>query len=477
MSEASGGTKCWECIHCHKQLQFPGAIPESLSFCLFCGKSQTEHEVNCVNPECGTKLLISTAKFCHKCNRPQQQKLHEDPPVELQQHKGAVKEAGEALPQKSEGEMTHQAEGPQTSTHETKSKQDTADKNSLASSKTQLLPENGQPNSQEIIASNSQAKKLESTNATSASLSSEISSSERTSVSQDEVKDNQTPLQVSDSTTKTGDTQQESNHPSSQPQGPLEESQPVEKTQIQGTKSAGDTLAPQEHTDNNSQAKTTESTNVTSASLSSEMSSAERTLAPDQDKLIHNGQTPLPSDDSTSKTGDDVQKENSHPSSPQKSQLGEGQGVEKTQAQDTKSTGDTQTSQPDSDKNAVGIKTRSQSTATGSNMSTSSNSSATPLQNANLRQGSTHESKHNTRKRGSKLEEEATPDPKQPKIFGQNPATGVTTSSGSPNTTSRITTPIQETTPGGDSSAGQVGTVNMYSGFCEMMEFTTFREV
>ena len=273
------------------------------------------------------------------------------------------------------------------------------------------------PDLQENADSNSQAKKLESTNATSA---------------------------------KTGDdaaVQKVNSHPSSQQQSQLGEGQPVEKTEVQDTKSAGNSLASkllpdlQENADSNSQAKKLESTNATSA-----------------------------------KTGDDaaVQKVNSHPSSQQQSQLGEGQPVEKTEVQDTKSAGDTQAPQPDSDKSADSIQTRSLSSATGIKTPTSSNSSATPLQNANLRQGPAHESKQNSRKRGLNQEEEP-PDPKQPKIFGQNPTNGSGGSSVSPDTTSTTTTPIQETTPGGDSSAGEVGTVSHR--FCGMLEFTTFREV
>ena len=349
MSEASsGGTKCWECIHCHKQL--PGSIPGSLPFCPFCAKPQSkapEDEVNCVNPECGTKLFSSTAKLCHKCHTPQQQKPHEDPPVEqtqtqrAQQHKVAVKEALEA--RKSKEEMTRQSESPQTRTHEDESKQDAADKNSLASSKTQLLPENGQPDLQEN-------KKLESTNVTSASLSSEISIAETTSVSQDKVNDNQTPLQVSDSTTKTGDIQQESNYLSSQPQGPLEgsqpvgplkESQPVEKTQIQDTKSAGDTPAPQPDSDKSAETveaqksegemtHQAEHPQSSSHETESKQDAADKNslaskLLPDlQENADSNSQAKkLESTNATSaKTGDDaaVQKVNSHPSSQQQSQ-------------------------------------------------------------------------------------------------------------------------------------------------------------
>ena len=43
MSEVSGGTKWWECIHCHKQC--PGIAPGTFRFCPFCAKSQAGDEV------------------------------------------------------------------------------------------------------------------------------------------------------------------------------------------------------------------------------------------------------------------------------------------------------------------------------------------------------------------------------------------------------------------------------------------------
>ena len=316
------------------------------------------------------------------------------------QHKAAIKEIVEGQKSK-EGERSDQAENPEASP-ETENKHD-------ASTNTQVSPENRQPDSQEVknkTDSDSPTQNLESTNVVP-----------QASPEAENEHDASTNTQVP-------------------PENSLTDLQEVK-------------------TDSDSPTQNLESTNVVPASPSSEIST---TPAP-QDKGNathghtddHDQKTAFQVSDSTTKNGD-IQQENSHtPSnSQQQHPLQEDQSV----AKDTKI------------KNTSGMITRSQSAATRINTSTSTDSSATLPQNANLQRESAHgmKSKHG-------LDKE-TPDPKRQKTVGQDPASSGASSScspASPKTPSIVITPIQETIPGGGSSAGQVG----ISG---MMEFTTFLE-
>ena len=198
----------------------------------------------------------------------------------------------------------------------------------------------------------------------------------------------------------------------------------------------------QEDKNKTSLTQTFKTTNVVSDLQSSGLPSAVTTTEPPHDKPAPQDNDQQTAPQVTDPASEDIKRKNSHTASQQQDPLGDGQPVKK-KSSDVKSTGNTQAPKKDKDKTKPGMTTRSQSGATRNNTSTGRYSSATLPQNSNLKQKSsaTNKEKHN---------------PKQQKEFGQNPASDASSSrsSASPITPS---TPIQETTPGGGSSAGQVG--------------------
>ena len=227
-------------------------------------------------------------------------------------------------------------------------------------------------------------------------------------------------------------------------------------TQVPPENSQPDLQEVKNKTDSDSPTQNLESTNVVPASLSSEISTTpaphDKPAPQDKGNITHghtddhDQKTALQVSDSTTKNGD-IQQENSHtPSnSQQQDPLREGQSV----AKDTKSTGNIQAPQMGNNtiKNTSGMITRSQSAATRINTSTSTDSSDTLPQNANLKQKNKHG-----------LDEE-TSNPKCQKTF----ATSDASSSCSSTSPKMPSTPMQETTPGGGSLAGQVGIVYLWN--------------